>query len=79
MVNMGGRPPETADREYLRLFVDTDDPVLFTSEIAEAVGVTQQGAFKRLAQLREQGFVDAKKGEERVWWLTDRGRERTER
>jgi len=69
---MGGRPPETTDRQYLRLFRESDDPVLFTSEVAESVGVTQQGAYNRLKELQERGFLDSKKGQERVWWLTKR-------
>lgn len=70
---MGGRPPETSDREYLRLLQESEEPVLFTSEVAAAVGVTQQGAYNRLQELQERGFLDSKKGQERVWWLTDRG------
>ena len=73
---MGGRPPETQDSEYLALFADSDDPVLFTSEVAEAFDVTQQGAFKRLQALREEGLLESKKGQERVWWLTTAGRDR---
>lgn len=70
---MGGRPPETTDREYLRLFQDSSDPVLFTSEVAGAVGVSQQGAYSRLRELADSGLLDSKKGSERVWWLTTKG------
>jgi predicted ArsR family transcriptional regulator len=43
-----------------------------TSEIAEAVGVTRQGADYRLRKLREDGVVDAKMvGNSLVWMLAD--------
>lgn len=70
---MGGRPPETTDREYLRLFAESSDPVMFTSEVAEAVGVTQQGAYSRLRELAADGLIASKQGRERVWWLTEEG------
>lgn len=41
-----------------------------TSEIADAVGITRQGADYRLRQLRDEGRVDAEKvGNTLVWSL----------
>jgi len=70
---MAGRPPETSDEQYLRLFEAAGDPVLFTSEVAAEFDVTQQGAYNRLSELRDRGLLDSKKGQERAWWLTERG------
>jgi predicted transcriptional regulator len=43
-----------------------------TSEIADAVGITRQGADYRLRQLREEGRVDAETvGNTLVWSLVD--------
>jgi Mn-dependent DtxR family transcriptional regulator len=70
---MGGRPPETSDRQYLRFLADADAPFVFTSEAAEAFGVSQQGAYRRLSDLRDRGLVAAKTGQETAWWLTERG------
>ena len=70
---MGGRPPETSDRQYLRLIADADAPFVFTSEAADAVGVSQQGAYARLSDLRERGLVASKTGQETAWWLTEAG------
>ena len=76
---MAGRPPETSDGEYLRLIDTAAGPAVFTSEIAEAVGVSQQGAFARLSALRDDGLVDSKKGNERIWWLTETGKRQVRR
>lgn len=45
-----------------------------TSEVAEAVGVTRQGADYRLRQLEEDGKVQRKMvGNSLVWMLADNG------
>ena len=70
---MGGRPPETTDGEYLLFIAKADAPFVFTSEAAAEFDVSQQGAFSRLADLRDRGLVDSKTGQETAWWLTERG------
>jgi DNA-binding IscR family transcriptional regulator len=70
---MGGRPPETSDREYLSFIAGADAPCVFTSEAADAFGVSQQGAYTRLSDLRDRGLVASKTGQETAWWLTDSG------
>lgn len=72
---MGGRPPETTDKQYLRFVAGADAPIIFTSEAAAEFGVTQQGAYARLDELREAGLVDSKTGTETAWWLTEAGLE----
>jgi len=72
---MPGRPPETSDRQYLRLIASADAPIIFTSEAEAAFGVSQQGAYNRLSQLRDRGLVDSKVGQETAWWLTAAGRD----
>lgn len=71
---MPGRPPETSDRQYLEFIDSAAAPFVFTSEAADAFGVSQQGAYARLSTLRDQGAVDAKTGKETAWWLTEQGR-----
>jgi len=71
---MPGRPPETSDNQYLSLIGQSEAPIMFTSELADAAGVTQQGAYGRLVDLRERGLVASKTGKETAWWLTKRGR-----
>jgi len=70
---MGGRPPETTDAEYLLFIAQADAPFVFTSEAAAEFGVSQQGAYNRLADLRDRDLLDSKTGQETAWWLTERG------
>lgn len=43
-----------------------------TREVAEAVGVTIQGADYRLRQLEEEGLVASKLiGNSRAWWIAE--------
>jgi DNA-binding IscR family transcriptional regulator len=70
---MGGRPPETTDGEYLLFIAGADAPFVFTSEAADRFGVSQQGAYNRLADLRDRGLLQSKTGQETAWWLTERG------
>lgn len=47
-----------------------------TSEVAEAVGVTRQGADSRLRRLEDEGLVTSTKiGNSLAWALSDNGRE----
>ena len=70
---MAGRPPDTSDQEYLTLLAEADAPALFTSDFVAAFDVTQQGAYSRLRDLESDGYIASKQGQERIWWLTDRG------
>jgi Mn-dependent DtxR family transcriptional regulator len=69
-----GRPPKHDDREVLSLFTEADAPCLFTTEVAELLNMTQQGAFERLSNLEEKGYAAGKTHKNaRVWWLTPEG------
>jgi predicted transcriptional regulator len=70
---MGGRPPNTSDQEYLTLLAEADAPALFTSDFAEAFDISPQGAYSRLRNLEDDGLIDSRSGQERIWWLTKRG------
>lgn len=73
---MGGRPPSVSDVEILELFMEASEPFLFTSEVAQAIDMTQQGAFTRLEELEEMGYVESKSGgNARGWWITHAGRQ----
>lgn len=62
--------------EYLQLFLETDDPALFTTEVSDLLGVSQQGAYGRLKELHAKGYVGTKSTENaRVWWITHAGRD----
>lgn len=72
---MGGRKPDTSDREILSIFFDADDQFLSTAEVSEELSYSSTGTFKRLQLLEEEGLLDSKKiGQSMAWWLTDDGR-----
>jgi DNA-binding MarR family transcriptional regulator len=66
-----------SDPEVLRLIVTMPDPVVTSSELAEVLDMTQQGAYARLKSLEEGGYLQSKKvgGAARVYWVTQAGRE----
>ncbi|WP_353633367.1 winged helix-turn-helix domain-containing protein (plasmid) [Halobacterium sp. NMX12-1] len=71
---MGGRPPDTTDREILVLFRDADDPVLSTSDIADQLSYSLQGTLSRLTTLEQEKVLDSRKiGNAKAWWLTEDG------
>ena len=72
----GGREETVEDREILQIFLETDEPVLFTGEVADEIGFSNQGTLPRLHSLADQGLLDSKDGGRSiVWWLTDEGQE----
>lgn len=72
----GGREESVEDIEILRVFEKAEDPVLFTGEVAEEIGFSNQGTLPRLRKLDEKGLLSSKKGGKvPVWWITDRGRD----
>ena len=74
---MAGRKETVSDDEILQIFVESPDPFLVTSEIADQLGFSNTGARKRLYNLAEQDYLDYKKaGNSPAWWLTDAGRDR---
>lgn len=73
---MGGRPPDTSDREILALFEEAEEPVLSTNDIAEELSYSLQGTISRLTTLAEEGLLHSKDiGNAKAWWLTEDGQE----
>lgn len=70
----GGRDESVKDSEILRVFAESDDPVLFTGEVADEIGFSNQGTLPRLKKLAEMGFLKSKTGGKvPVWWITEDG------
>ena len=70
------RERETADDVLLMEFLLSDDPCLFTKEIAAAVNMSRQGVTSRLEELESNGYLNSKMQRDRVYWLTETGRGR---
>lgn len=71
----GGREQTVSDKEILQFFIDSDDPVLFTGEVADFLDFSLGGARDRLKDLSSRDLLDMKKGGRvPVWWITDEGR-----
>ncbi|WP_396612891.1 winged helix-turn-helix domain-containing protein [Haloferax sp. S1W] len=74
---MSGRKRTVSDEEILEVLLDSEDPFLTTTEVAEVLDFSQPGALKRLRQLEEKAYVETKKaGNSNTWWITESGRER---
>lgn len=70
-----GREETVDDKEILRIFEQSEDPFMFTGEVADELGFSNEGAIKRLKKLNRRKFLASKKaGNVPGWWLTDRGR-----
>lgn len=69
----GGRKPRVTDDDLLDVFRSTDDPVLSTAEVADAVPIKRRGTLNRLQSLKDSGHLDSKKigGRNTVWWLVE--------
>lgn len=75
---MAGRPKTVPDEDILRQFRDAEAPFLFTTELAELIDMSQQGAYNRLQELEEAGYLKSKSmspKSSRAWWLTTAGHE----
>jgi|APHM01.1.fsa_nt_gi hypothetical protein len=68
-----GRDKDVSDAEMLVAILHAPDPVATAAEVGDAVGISRQGADKRLRQLAEQGLVNSVKKGSRLWWLSDEG------
>lgn len=76
---MAGRKPTIEDTEFLRAFVEAEEPVLGTAELADKFSFSNQGVAKRLNDLEDRGLVASKNlGNAKAWWITDAGREELE-
>ncbi|MFC6954100.1 FaeA/PapI family transcriptional regulator [Halorubellus litoreus] len=68
-----GRKPRVTDEEILAVFEETDDPVLSTAEVADALPLQRRSVYNRLVQLEEAGQLTRKQigGRNTIWWLSD--------
>jgi predicted transcriptional regulator len=70
----GGRNPVISDKQILRPFVTSNEPVLTAPEIAKKLPISKTGVYKRLRNLDENGLVNSKKiGRGKAWWITEDG------
>ncbi|WP_435363520.1 hypothetical protein [Haloarchaeobius sp. DYHT-AS-18] len=77
---MAGRKETVTDAEILQLFLESDDPILTTREVADAFDFSNEGMRKRLYALEDDALLQFKKaGRSPVWWITEEGRETVER
>ena len=60
-------------RDLASCFVQSGEPVLTATEVADQLGITQQGAHHKLQRAHERGAVEKKKVGARavVWWVPD--------
>lgn len=73
MSDSGGRPQSVSDEEIVRYFRESDEVVLTTSEVADAVDVSRRTALRRLSRLVEAETLGRKDVGDRsaVWWLPE--------
>jgi len=66
-----------SDGEFVQAIALHPDPVVTASEVANAVGMTSQGANNRLRELAENDLVVRKEVGARavIYWLTEAGKE----
>jgi hypothetical protein len=65
-----GGPSSLADDSLLRPFRESDDPVLTTEEVGNAVPYRRAPVVEGLERLADEGVIKRKRvGEETVWWL----------
>jgi len=78
MSSTPGRGRDVSDVELLAAVLAAPDPVATAGEIGDAVGISRQGADKRLRALEEAepALVQSVKKGSRLWWLTDAGLQR---
>jgi predicted ArsR family transcriptional regulator len=72
---MPGPEPQIRDIDILRVFVTNPDPAFVSSEVAEELDCTMQGARHQMEKLVERGLLARKKpGSSTVlYWLTPDG------
>lgn len=71
-----GRDREVSDEDILRAIALHPDPVVKAAEVAEQVGMTNQGVNNRLTQLVEEDRITRKDVGARavIYWMTDEQR-----
>lgn len=73
-----GRKRDVSDAQILKTMALHPDPVVTAGELADKLDMTNSGMNKRLDQLVDGGFVEAKQVGARavIYWLTADGRNR---
>lgn len=68
----GGHKEVVDDNEILEIFVQSDNPVLFTTEVADKTGFSNETRL-RLRESEDEGFLASKTGGGKipVWWITE--------
>jgi len=66
-----GRKQRVDDKDILKVFRATTDPVLSTAEVAEAIPIKRRGTLNRLRELEQNSELESKQigGRNTVWWL----------
>jgi DNA-binding Lrp family transcriptional regulator len=69
-----GPKPSVTDEEILKVFRETNDPVLSTAEVAEQIPLERRSVLNRLTSLRDEGRLESKTigGRNSIWWLAGR-------
>lgn len=69
--NRSGRKPRVSDDELLEVFRGADEPVLTTTDVADAIPIGKRATLDRLKALHEAGVLEQKSVGPRgqVWWL----------
>lgn len=68
-----GPEKRVSDVEILAAVLQAPHPVVTAGDVGDAVGISRQGADKRLRQLEDDDLVQSTKKGSRLWWLTDGG------
>lgn len=65
-----GRKPAVTDEEILGVFLNSSDPVLTATEVADELSMSRRAIFDRLRDLEDQGKLKSKKVGARgaIWW-----------
>lgn len=68
-----GRRPRVSDEEILKLFRESDDPVLSTAEVADELPIKRRGTLDRLNALVDEDKLRSKPigGRNKVWWIAE--------
>jgi len=71
-----GRQKRVNDDEILRQMVLHPDPVITSKELSKRIDYSQDGARRRLHDLRDDGYVKSRTvgSNAVVWWVTEAGK-----
>ena len=71
-----GEDTSVSDKELLRIFAMSPDPVLSAPEISEHLPISNQAVNKRLRRMERDETLKSKKvgSAAKVYWLTEEGK-----